>query len=1003
MHATGAGAGAGTASGAPAGAAGSGASPPDLPEIFRALTKQKRTGTLKTTDGSGRSKYLYFNSGEIDFIKSRKSKTVIGRALLKRRKVGEQDLARALKRHQATGEKLGKCCIALGLCREEDIREALTFQAIEEVTDLLTWRGVRSEFHRGEPPLDIFDFDDLAVRLRLSTEALVRESERRVRDLEQLRKVVPSFADVYAPSAEAVYTMRPPQEGSPEAEVLRLLDGERDVDEMLEHVRLSDIEALRALDRLVRTGEVAPIAANQLFQVASECEREGNLEKARRLYLRAEECGYDQLDLPNRIGKVADALGLRDEAVRRFVQFAERCAGEELPDVAIAAYKKALETDPGSLVALEKLTALLVRLGRSAEAIAHMKTLAPRYDPERERDKAHRVWSEVLRLDPDDADAHRALAGAYLAGGDKVQAIIELEELAAIHLSRGAPTEAVEVLKEVLAIDPECVEAHLELAATYTHLERPAEAVEEYEKLADSLSRTGVGGGEATNWQFLIDINEKIVSLAPENRRSRQWLAQAYGQKAEIDKAIAHYEGLVQALERSGAPADELAQALRQYSALRPDDFSARERLGAALAASGKADEAVAVLVETREAALKAHRFEVARRVSESTIAVRPFDLDAHRAIARVAQIEKDEGRAAAKWRDVAHLASAAGLVDDALAAAEKALELEKDPETRRALASALERKGRAPEAARMLAEAAREDFAREDFGRARKAAERALALDPESGDAKDVLLTLDGRKQATERAVAAAASAKAPAAPDRPPAKPTITGGNPDVTIVDRPRRKYGSVTNVSEKLRAIRDPSQSGSSRIEEAEASPPAAPAHEEAPRKTLGAAAKLRALKGGGGLFGGFGGGLGGGGGASGGAGGGAPGLEAAAAPAGEPGPGPGAGAGGAEAPAVDDTHPPAAPGGLPVIPPSEPQAVAQPAKKALSAADRLKRLKSGGGEPAAPATPSGATGADGASAAIAERIAKAEAGEVQEGGARKALSAAAKLKALGKRP
>jgi hypothetical protein len=37
----------------------------------------------------------------------------------------------------------------------------------------------------------------------------------------------------------------------------------------------------------------------------------------------------------------------------------------------------------------------------------------------------------VLALAPEDADAHRAMAQLYLEEGDKVQAIIELEDLAA--------------------------------------------------------------------------------------------------------------------------------------------------------------------------------------------------------------------------------------------------------------------------------------------------------------------------------------------------------------------------------------------------------------------------------------------------------------------------------------------------------------------------------------------------------------------------------------------
>ncbi|MGH7293564.1 MAG: DUF4388 domain-containing protein, partial [Polyangiaceae bacterium] len=339
----------------------------DLAEIFRQLQRSRRTGTLKVSAANGRHKYIYFNNGEIELVKSRHAKTLIGRALVKRRKVSEADLEKALRRHRQTGEKLGKCCIALGYVREEDIREALAFQAIEEIADLFTWGQPKSEFHRGEPPLDIFDFDDLSARVRLSPEALVKEAQRRAAELEQVRARIPSTADVYAPSPEAYYDMKPMPEGSPERELLQFLDGERDVEEVLESVRLSDLEALRTLDRLVRSGEVVALAPSQLVQIGGECEKDGRLEKARRLYLSAEAAGLDQLDLPNRIAKIADALGLRDEAVGRYLEFAERCKREELPEAAVAAYRKALEVDPGSLAAMEGIVEQLVALERGAE------------------------------------------------------------------------------------------------------------------------------------------------------------------------------------------------------------------------------------------------------------------------------------------------------------------------------------------------------------------------------------------------------------------------------------------------------------------------------------------------------------------------------------------------------------------------------------------------------------------------------------------------------------
>lgn len=953
----------------------------ELAEIFRSLQKQRRTGTLKVSGTNGRVKYIYFNQGEIELVKARQAKTLIGRALMKRRKIIEADLDKALRRHRQTGEKLGKCCVALGLIREEDIREALAFQAIEEVTDIFTWSSPRSEFHRGEPPLDVFDFDDLASRLRLSPEALVKEAARRAAELEQVRARIPSLSDIYAPSPEAYYDMKQPPEGSPERELLRFLDGERDVEEVLEEVRLSDLDALRTLDRLVRSGEVVPLSAVQLVQVAAECEKEGKLEKAHRLYLRAEAQGLDQLDLPNRIAKVADALGRKEEAVARYMEFASRCKREDLPDAAVAAYRKALDIDAGCLPAQEGIVEGLVALDRTGEAVAVLKHLVQRYDAARERDKIHRAWLEVLRLVPEDPEAHRAMARAYLESGDSVQAIIEMEELAAIHISRAEFDDAVHVLREILAIDPECIEAHLQLATTLAQTGHTKEAVDEYSKLADSLSKAGVGG-EATNWQFLIDIYEKIVSLEPAHKKARHWLAEAYREKADADHAIRHYRGLVDALKAQGAaaPPEELADALRQYVKLAPDDFPAREELGQALARIGKKSEAVAALREAREAAMRAHRFDIARRACEAALAIEPLDLEAMKASARIAVIEKDEQKAFARFRDIVEITYAAGLIDETIECARKALELGKDNDVRRRLAFALEAKELFQDAAKELVEVGRADFQDEDYGSAKKAAELAAKLDPGLQAARDLLYMLNARRQATAQAAAAAR----PAAAERPPMKPIITGGSPDVTIIDKPQPKsFGSIANVADKLKALQGGGL-GAGAVEPGV--PPAAAAGEEPRSKQAGAAAKLKALKGGG-LFktenltvvppsGG------------------------ASAPAAEPPPAPPAPVELAAEVAAAAPAPPVAPASAAVEAPAPPPVEAAAPKKP-SAADKLKRLKAGGGDSApSPDGAPAATAGGGDANAVAERIRKAEQGEVQEGGAKKALSAAAKLKALG---
>ncbi|MHC4829299.1 MAG: DUF4388 domain-containing protein, partial [Planctomycetota bacterium] len=42
-----------------------------LSEIVRSLARQRRTGTLKVSEGAGAVKYIYFREGNVDHVRAR--------------------------------------------------------------------------------------------------------------------------------------------------------------------------------------------------------------------------------------------------------------------------------------------------------------------------------------------------------------------------------------------------------------------------------------------------------------------------------------------------------------------------------------------------------------------------------------------------------------------------------------------------------------------------------------------------------------------------------------------------------------------------------------------------------------------------------------------------------------------------------------------------------------------------------------------------------------------
>ena len=142
----------------------------DLGEILIHLEQQQKTGTFRLSSGEGRVKYVYVKRGIVELLKATRSRTLIGKALLKRHKLTAAQLDAALERQGAADNslRLGEILVGMGIVKESDVHQALAYQIAEEIFELFTFERLEGEFVRGEPPLDIFEREDLQARVSLS-------------------------------------------------------------------------------------------------------------------------------------------------------------------------------------------------------------------------------------------------------------------------------------------------------------------------------------------------------------------------------------------------------------------------------------------------------------------------------------------------------------------------------------------------------------------------------------------------------------------------------------------------------------------------------------------------------------------------------------------------------------------------------------------------------------------------------------------------------------------
>jgi tetratricopeptide (TPR) repeat protein len=204
---------------------------------------------------------------------------------------------------------------------------------------------------------------------------------------------------------------------------------------------------------------------------------------------------------------------------RRFRELAGIYNRSDYVERAISEYKAAMAADPGSLFLRTELAELYWRINRVGDAISEAEG--------------------VLKINPDDADAHRLLGHIYLR-----------------NLGRGEPdkaaseslAKAIEQFEALVKADPTDADSYVVLGRLYKLNNQGAKAEEAFKKVlgSDPSSRDAL----VSLAQLYLDQGDyddaiALLSNVPDDETDSSLLAMlgaAYGQNHNIDKAIETFE-----------------------------------------------------------------------------------------------------------------------------------------------------------------------------------------------------------------------------------------------------------------------------------------------------------------------------------------------------------------------------------------------------------------------------------------------------------------------------
>jgi len=217
-----------------------------LSDIFRLTALAKKTGRLEVErrTGSGR---VYFRDGDVYHAESTKSKELLGSKLTRSGRVTEKQLRNAVIEHEQTGRRLGEVLVEQGAVEADQIEWAVRSQIEDGVFDLLRWDLGAFVW---EPDVET----EVEVPLTVSVENLIIEASRRLDEISQIRKKIPSAAVVLAMSP------RPPDGAhqinitSEEWQVLVLVDGHRTVEDIATSTGAEAYQTTRLLFGLLNAG-----------------------------------------------------------------------------------------------------------------------------------------------------------------------------------------------------------------------------------------------------------------------------------------------------------------------------------------------------------------------------------------------------------------------------------------------------------------------------------------------------------------------------------------------------------------------------------------------------------------------------------------------------------------------------------------------------------------------------------------------------------------------------
>jgi len=217
-----------------------------LSDILLDLQRSEKNGILEIKNGHI-SKRIYIKNGDMVFATSNKKEDRMGEVLLRAGKISVDQYYQSFETMKKTSKRQGTVLVELGYLKPEDLIWTVKHQVEEIILSLFQWED--GEFAFIEGPL----LSEEVITLKLSAANLIYQGIKKINTLTHIKNAMPPVDVILYYSTEPVNLFQDINLDKTDKDVLALIDGKRNIQEILSISPVDNFSTIKTLYALLNT------------------------------------------------------------------------------------------------------------------------------------------------------------------------------------------------------------------------------------------------------------------------------------------------------------------------------------------------------------------------------------------------------------------------------------------------------------------------------------------------------------------------------------------------------------------------------------------------------------------------------------------------------------------------------------------------------------------------------------------------------------------------------